>query len=806
MAPITRQFISLICILSCTTLAIADEDFVIKRIELAGLQNMLPTTMYRYLPLKVGELFSSAQSRAVINTLYQTGFFDQVVLAHRGNTLIVTVDERPTITQVKIDGNSEIDSDKIEPVLKKIGITAGNVYDPLKIKLFEQSLEQQYAIMGYAATRVRVKTKPYPHNRVAVTIHVDEGKVVKVHAIHFVGNHAFSAHTLKKQFDLTTSGLWTFISHTDRYSELKLQRDLENLSHFYLNHGYIQFRILDQKVVYSEDRKHVDLTITIEEGAVYRIESVQVNAEDAEYSALLNKQVTIKPNDVFSRQKILEIQMAMKKVLADKAYAFATIKVDPKIDPVRHRVVLIFDVLQGKRVYVRRISFSGNSQTDQTVLRHEMRQMEAAPYSLSAIENSKRHLSLLPYFPRVDISTTPVTETNNQVDLNYVVEEKSAGKASVQGGYSSGSGFLYGASISQPNFLGSGKYVSIGFNNSESTQNYYFNYTNPYYTWYHVSRGFLIYYNLNHYDENLNYTPYTMDTYGTTVQYGLPLSENNSLGLDLGYSNVHVFNVNQANVAPSVSDFMDPSGLDTAQYLDNSYDVTKVVGTWTYNGLDRYTMPSSGVRNQIACNVGVPFFTNNLSYVSLTDSFSAFVPLAPRIIPGLLLNFIGNFGYGQSYDSSNNDLFPFMYNFYAGGIEKVSGYKQNSLGPKYGSNTAYPGSALGGNLMTTAGVHLVLPNLFNNSLRLALTLEAGNVFQSPVYEKDVNQMSPSSSTSNLVIQDDTFALKNMRTSAGILVVWNAPMFGPIDLSLAFPLNEKEGDKLEPFQFAMGISF
>ncbi len=795
-----RKFFFSLVLLSVFGLATASQDFVVKNIQIEGLQNLVPSTVYSYLTIKQGETFSYNKSTQILKSLYKTGFFDKVDLSRRGDVLIVKVVERPMITLVKLDGNKDIPTDKIQPVLKQMGVAAGNVYDPAKLKFFEQSLEHQYGVMGYASVKVSSTVKDYPNNRVEIDIKVSEIKVVTINLINFEGNKHFSGHRLRKQMSMKESSFFSWFNNSDRYSELKLHKSLDELSNFYLNHGYAEFKVLSHSLDYAHDHKQVDVHIKLHEGPLYKVYKTAVTGKTLNFQKALLDEITFKSGDVFSRAAVVKSQQAMKRLLADHAYAFATVRVVPDVDRKTHRVSVTFDIDVGKQVYVRRIGFTGNAKTDQAVLRREMRQMEAAPYSLTNVEQSKRHLMLLPYFPQVTVSKTPVLDTNNQMDLTYHVIEKAAGKASVQGGYSSGNGFVYGASISQPNFLGTGKYASLGFNNGENSQRYYFSYTNPYYTWNHISRGFVLYYNLNHYSETYNYTPYTMDSYGADLKYGFPLSENNSLHLDFGYSNAHVFNVEQANVAPSVSDFMDPDGNNTDQFLDNSYDVTRVVSSWTYNGLDRYFMPTRGVRNQLGITVGVPLFSNNLTYYTLTEDFSAYVPIGY----GFLLNFIGNFGYGMSYDSPDNDLFPFMYNFRAGGIGKVAGYQQGSLGPKYADGTTYAGSALGGNLMTIGGVHLVLPDMVNNNLRIALTFEAGNVFQSPIYQKDVD-----ATTSNgdpLVIQDDSFALKNMRMSAGVMVVWNVPMLGPIDLSLAFPLNEKDGDEPEPFQFAMGISF
>jgi outer membrane protein insertion porin family len=803
----SSALLKVLLVISLIASSTASLAFVVKAIRVEGLQNLNLKTVESYLPVKVGQDFDDAKSDRALKALFKTGFFDQVNLYRQQDTLVVAVKERPMITAIRIDGNKEISLDKIQPVMKKIGLVAGQIYDPMKLRLFDKSLEQQYAMMGFNATSVSSSANTDNHNRVSVKIKVDEGDVVKVNGIHITGNHAFSERKLRNQFTLTTPGVFTWFSHKDRFSQTQLDKDLQNLSKFYMNHGYLRFKIVSTQVVPTPNHKRVDIYVTVEEGPVYDFTGFDVSGQTLHKEAELRPLIPIKAGDTFSRALVIRSEKIIRNFYADKAYAFVQVSVNPAVDDAQHQVFIHFDVQAGKRVYVRRIDFTGNQVTDQEVLRREMRQMEAAPYSLSKIEESKRRLMLTNYFGDVHVKKKPVAGLNNQMDLQVDVKEKASGKATLQGGYSTAYGFLYGASVTQPNFLGTGKYVALGFNNSQVFQTYTLSYVNPYYTWYGVSRGFNVFFNRNNYNQSFNFAPYVMDSYGGDVNFGFPLSENNMLSLDMGYARDDISHINnQGTVAPSIIQFLGAEN-DPSTNVQRSYNVTKAVSSWTYTGLDRAFMPTKGVQNNVGLEFGVPIFTQNVAYYILSDKFKAYLPVGY----GFILNFVASLGYGQSYDGTS--VYPFFNNFYAGGIGTVPGYQVNSLGPKYNYCPAsvqstipcYPGSAIGGNLLTTGGVHFILPNLFSDQVRVAFTLDAGNIFQSPVNGKDKNALYPGTNVP-LLVQEESFSLDNMRTAAGILVLWNAPMIGPIDLSLAFPLNKKPYDQTQNFQFAMGISF
>lgn len=796
------KYLLLILVLLFVPVSYAANGFIVHRFEFKGLQRIDPTTVRNYLPIHEGQKYTTAVGNEIIKDLYKTGFFNDVVLSHRGGALIISFKERPTIGLIQIRGNKAIPTKKLKPVLKDMGIVDGAVYNSATVRQITQGLEQQYGKLGYRAATVTAKVKKEPRNRVAIYIVVHEGTITKVKSIRIIGNHAFSQHELLDQFKLTTSGLLTIFNHRDRYSKYKLNEDLQSLTEFYLNHGYLRFRILSHKAVLTKDHKGVSITIHISEGPLYRIGGYKVTGDTLGKKQELYSLVNLKKGEPFSRQKIIDSNKAIGDYLSNRGYAFARVNALPKVNDDKHMVFLTFSVVPGRHVYVRRIHFFGNNRTNQVVLRREMRQYEASVYSLSKVEESKRRLKLLPYLSDITVSTKPVPDSADEVDLNFHVKEVAAGRASIQGGYSSLYHFLYGASISEPNFMGSGKYVSLGFQNSQFYDHYAFSYSDPYYTINGVSLGVQLYYSKVTPSPKLNLASYLLDGYGLNVVYGFPLSERNSISLGYGFEHTSVSDINSAIAAPSVLDFIaETSQTDSSTSAE--YNQFKATAGWTYNGLDKAVFPTNGLYTGVSLEVGVPVVGSSLAYYTASYVAKYFQPL----FSGFILRLSTTLAYGDGY--GDEDRLPFFKNFYAGGIGSVPAFAPNSLGPKnrYNSN-----GALGGNLETVFGVHLILPEFVSKKLRTAIVLDAGNVFQVPHFGPDIAvpplKASPAgelSPTTPQIIQDYTFALRNLRPSLGLEVSWYSPL-GPIEVTLAFPLNKREGDQTQAFQFSFGTSF
>ena len=788
-------------IVFCFPFSVAAYGFIIHFIHIQGLQGIPEGTVRSYLPIHESQQYTPQRGQAIIAALYKTGFFDNVRLSRYGKALIITVKERPTISLIRLSGNTAVTSKKLRSILNKLKIIEGQTFDPNKLKQIEQGLEQQYGAIGYDAAHISTNIVKESRNRVALYININEGAVAKVRSIQFVGNRVFNVRTLRRQFKLTTPGLFTWISHADRYSQIRLEEDLESLVRFYLNHAYLRFHIVSHEVQWSPDKRNVYMTVYVNEGPMYRISGYEIGGETCGFKGRLYRLLTLKSGDVFSRQVIIDANKKISNFLVDRGYAFARVTIIPTIDDQRHLVYINFKIVPGKRIYVRRINFLGNQRTDQKVLRREICQYEGSVYSLSKIEESKRRLELLGYLSDVTYTPRPVPNSPNQVDLYYCVKEVATGQASIQSGYSDVYGFLYGVNISEPNFMGTGKYVSIGLQNSQYQKNYSISYKNPYYTIRGLQRGFSIYYSRIKPDTKFNLASYLENGYGANFTYGYPVSERNSIAFGYGLGHITISHVDISNAAPSVLAFL--GTINGVQNTSAKYNQVKFTAGWFYNGLDYTIFPTKGLYTGLDLEVSVPVFKSSLDYYLATYAAKYYQPLGHEFI----LNLSATLGYGDGF---GYDWLPFFKNFFSGGIGSVPAFAPNSLGPKNRYPLGSDFGAIGGNLETIFGAHLILPQFIDRKVRTAIVFDAGNVFQVPLFPGDITiparggTSDPKANTQPQIVQDDKFSLRNLRPSLGLSVEWYTP-FAPIDFTLAFPLNKRAGDNLQAFQFSFGVS-
>lgn len=748
--------------------------FTVKHIQVQGLRRIDRSTVMSYIPVHIGEHFDTRKSASIIAALYKTGFFSDVRLLRRGNTLVVVVRERPTIGLVQLRGNKSLPNKRLWKVLRKWGLIEGEAYDSAKLNAIVQGLRQQYNQLGRYAATVTPTVKREPRNRVAIYLKVKEGPVAKVSRIKIVGNKAFSEDDLLDHFKLTTTGLFSFISHHDRYSEVQLEKDLLSLQQFYFDHGYLRFRILSKHVEVSPKRNRVTIVITISEGPVYHISGYKVSGKYGNNPEIL-KLITLHVGQTFSRSKIMKINKDIGNYFADKGYAFPNIRVDPKINDANDTVFLSFIIDPRSRVYVRRVNIAGNARTKDSVIRSQIRQMEGGMFNRTDLQESKRRLNNLGYVADVKMTTVPVPNQPGLIDVNYHVKEINAGRATVQGGFSDAEGFLYGAQVSEPNFMGSGKYVALKFMKSNFSSSYSFSYNNPFYTTYGMSRGFDVFYSHTTPDR-LALGDYKMDSYGFNLRYGLPISEYNTLTYGIGYQHMAISVTNNILIAPSIRAFLN-------RYPSPYNQITLMAG-FIHSTLDRARLPQKGSQQAINISVAPPVLSSTAAYYQGTYDAKWYVPLGK----GFIFNPHARVGYGNGLGRVNE--LPFFYNFYMGGIDTLPGYKPNSMGPQ----NPYDASAIGGNFEILGGVNMIFPNGLSDDLRTAVFIDFGNVFQT-------EQRATVPPTNY-----ESVSFANLRVTTGLLVVWFVPKLNwPIEFSIGVPLNKKVGDKTSLFNFSIGAA-
>ena len=755
----TCLFLFAVCFISASNAA---EPFVVQDIRLEGLQRISAGTVFNYLPIKVGDRVDSKRTGEALRALYKTGFFRDVRIEREGDALVVSLHERPSIASIEFSGNKELSTEDLEASLAQEGFAQGRVFNRSTFDMVEQELRRTYFAVGKYGVKIESTITPLERNRVGVSFDISEGAVATIKQINIVGNTVYDDDDLVDLFTLETTGFWSWISSSDQYSKQKLSADLETLRSFYLDNGYINFNIDSTQVSITPDKKDVYITINITEGNQFTVDEIRMAGEILVPQEELFGLVAIAHGDIFSRQKITETSSNISDWLGNEGYAFANINSVPEIDEENKQVDLTFFLDPGKRVYVRRINFKGNTTTEDKVLRREMRQLEGGWISTGAIERSKERLERLGFFEGVNVETPAVPGTTDQVDVNFSVTEKSSGSLIIGAGFSQVAGISINLGLSQENLFGTGNRVSATFNTSSINRTFAVGWMNPYITKDGVSLSADVFSRRTN-AGNANLADYDLEELGFRIGTGIPISEFNTLDLA---------------ITPKRTKFnpgTDPSDevLAFEEETGGEYITYTLSAGWANDTRDSFLLPSKGSRTSFVTDVAVP--GGDLSYYKLTFRYQQLIDLT-RLFA---IRFDTELGYGDGYGDTVG--LPLTENYFAGGIRSVRAYEANTLGPRDSK-----GQPIGGDRKVTGTVELILPLPFirdSKAFRITTFVDAGNVF------------GPG--------QDIEF--EEFRASAGVSAIWLSP-FGPLTISLGWPFNDQPEDDIQNFQFTLGTAF
>jgi outer membrane protein insertion porin family len=388
-------------IMSCLLWAIAAhaaDTFTISDIRVEGLQRISEGTIYNYLPLSPGDELNPSNARSAIRELYRTGFFQDIGLEREGNILVITVRERPAISTVSLSGNKAIKEEELRRVLFDIGLSEGEVFDRLVLDRLKQELIKQYFSQGRYAVNVDTRVTELDRNRVRIAIVIDEGKVAEIRHINIVGNETFTDKEIREDFEANIKPAWKFWSKEGQYSREKLSGDMEKLRSYYLDRGYVDFSVESTQVAIGPEKRDIYITANVVEGDVYGVDEVSITGDLVIDEGTLRRLIVAQPGEIFSRKKVEQSVENITSILSNIGYAFANVNPITDVDRDNRLVSINFFVDPGKRVYIRRIQFVGNNKTKDEVLRREMRQMEGAWFSQSAIDRSWVLLQRLSFF------------------------------------------------------------------------------------------------------------------------------------------------------------------------------------------------------------------------------------------------------------------------------------------------------------------------------------------------------------------------------------------------------------------------
>lgn len=784
---LTLSLLVFLSLIASTHLAAAQTRFQIEDLRIEGLQRVSPGTVFSELSLQTDQPITLEQITQASKQLFATGLFNDVAVYEDKDQLVLRVKERPTLQKLNIEGNKKVSSEDLTKGLSQAGLEEGQIFQRSTLDQIKLELERMYHAQGRYNAKIVSEVEELPRNRVVVKITITEGSVAAIRRINLVGNHRYTNKQLLKNFELNQTKGWTLFSSADQYSREKLSGDLERLKSWYLDNGYLRFTIESTQVSISPDKQDIFITVNLSEGEEYQVSGLELAGELILEEEQLTPLIRLQAGDVFSRSAMTASSENIRNRLGVEGYTFAEVNGRPEIDDEKREVKLTFLVDPGRRSYVRKINFNGNLSTQDEVLRREMLQLEGASANTNLIQQSKQQLERLGFFSSVNVETQPVAGNPDLIDVNYTVEEQPSGSISASIGYSQASGVVYGAALSQNNFLGTGNIVSLGANRSDFRTSYNFSYLNPYYTIDGVSRGFNLFYRETDFkNEDYGISSYATDAYGANVTYGYPITKNSRLSLSLGFDNTRVKaqEFNNIILLDDIRAFEALHGLDFFNY--------KLTGRWTRNLLNRGILATDGSYQSFSLELATPgsdyeFFKTNYrgqKYFRLADAWS--------------LKFKTDLGYGDGMGSDYAQL-PFYENYYSGGLSSVRGYRSNSLGQRstqtVNGESQKTTNALGGNLLIEGSVELIFPLPFiddQRSLQTSLFVDGGSVYSTRCI-----------SGHNSCVKG--VELGDLRYSAGLSLTWLTAI-GPLAFSIAQPINDGPEDRTEFFQFSLGQTF
>lgn len=811
-------------LVSCVSFARASSntEFVVEDIKVEGLQRVALGAALTYLPVQVGDQMNSFRLTQLIRTLYSSTHFEKIALSRDGNTLVVKVSERPTISNIIFDGNDDVKDEQLQESLDGSNVRIGEPLDKTVLSSIENGLKDFYYSIGKYNADVSAIITPLPRNRVDLKLQFEEGDAAKIQQINVVGNEVFSDAELFEQMELQFDApWWDFMSET-RYQKQTLSGDMETLRSYYMDRGYLRFNIDSTQVSMTPEKSGIYITMNISEGEQYTISDVELVGDLLGSEDYMEQVIPLTVGELYNQALVTYTEEFISKYLGRFGYAYPTVTTVPDVNEEDKTVKLTLKVEPGKRIYVRRINFKGNVITADSVLRQNISQMEGTWLSNPLLESSKSSLSRLTYMEEVDFETVRLPGEDDKVDVNFSVKEQPSGSFNAGIGYGDRTKLSLQAGIQQDNFLGTGK--RVGFNVSTVTyqKSAQITYTDPYFTIDGISLGGSISY--SEFDAgNANLVQYNSTQYSLGLNVGYPINEFNRINFGLTYNAVEL---SSNNIYEQTKRFF--AQFAEADNPDAPIDYNSFLASvsWSRSTLNRGVFPSAGSSQRASFSITTP--NSDVNYFKTIVDTKFYFPLSQSQRWSVLAR--ARLGYGNGYGdiNGNDQILPFTEYFTAGGSGTLRGFENNTVGPRgiileapsigNPNGAIIPGlpssvelqvssRSLGGNAMVLGGVELIVPTPFveedfNNSVRSSFFFDVGNVWDTEFNYDDYKDLALDVNSDPLVDYSDW---TQYRSSAGLSIQWLSPM-GPMVFSFARALKERPGDDVSFFSFNIGQTF
>jgi len=734
---------------------------IVRDLRVEGAQRIEPATVLSYMVIQPGDRFDTENMDRSIKTLFATGLFADVWLRREGDTLIVTVRENPIVNRVAFEGNRSVGDDVLRG---EIQTRPRAVFTRAQALADRQRLLDVYARRGRYAAAIEPKIIELDQNRVDVVFEIVEGPSTLIRRINFVGNKRFSASELQDAIASRESAWWRFLSTADQYDPERLAFDRELLRRFYLRNGYADVEITGAVAELSPDRTSFFLTFTINEGERYRFGTVDVESRVRTLdAATLKGAITFKPGDWYGSDAVEATLTALELAVQNAGYAFVEIRPRFQRNGEAKTVDMVFDVVEGPRVFVERIDIVGNARTKDTVIRREFRIAEGDAYNAARVRRSRQRLIDLTYFSKVEVQTTEGSAPDRAV-ITTTVEEKATGELTLGGGFGTDVGFLATVGLRERNLAGTGLEARAEVTVSQLRSQADISLTDPYFLDRNLVAGVDLFYIVRN---NQTIARFDERRAGVVLRFGYAINEH--LRQSWSYSLV---DREITNISPFASLLIKNQEGRTVNSM-----VSQVL---TYDRRDSRIDPTEGYVVRLSFDVAG--LGGNVGFFRPRIEGMYFQPLA---------FLTGSRQWILSLRASTGILFQYgekeriIDNFFLGG-ENLRGFEIGGVGPR----DRVTRDALGGRRIWTQSTELRFPlpfvpeefGMFGRGF-----VDVGNLedsgFKSPSF---INSGAP-------------------RVGAGFGVTWRSP-FGVVNVDLT-PFTVKERfDRTQIFRFGFGTRF
>ncbi|HET9512135.1 MAG TPA: outer membrane protein assembly factor BamA, partial [Sphingomonas sp.] len=451
----------------------------IRSIRVEGSQRVEPDTILSYTKLRVGQDYTNETIDQAIKDLLASDLLADVSIAGvETGDLVVRVRENPIINRVVLEGNKRLKNDKIEKELK---LKPRQIFTRTAVRADVARIVELYRRQGRFAAVVEPKMVSLDQNRVDVIFEIREGPKSKVRQINIIGNEVFDDGKLRKEMVTKESRLTTILSSNTSYDQDRLAYDQQKLRQFYLTNGYADFRVISAVAELTPDKRDFIITYVVEEGPRYKFGDVTVDSDIRDFDdKALAASLPMKKDDWYDAKKVEDSVESLSEASGLFGYAFA--EVEPEFQRNRENLTMTinFHIKEANRTYIEKIDITGNTQTQDRVVRREMRLAEGDAFNTFLVKRSTDRINSLGYFQdKFEIEQKPGS-TPDRIALSANVEERATGELSLSAGFSSLERFIIQASIRQRNFRGKGQDLRASVSYSSYSKSVELGFTEPY--------------------------------------------------------------------------------------------------------------------------------------------------------------------------------------------------------------------------------------------------------------------------------------------------------------------------------------